>query len=323
MGTFTSLANVLPYLISTMVGIARKYFSVVEKLLSDEQLLPLSIASRPKEIIVGKKLTESALREELKELKDWYSIYQWHGTSGIGYTEWVSGWLAERVDEISTLPHGLREQGFRQNSHNGQARLKAGTEHRLTEDRIFRAVFNLGEMPLMGRVLDYQVPLKKSQDAKHGKVDLLCGTTDRLFCVEAKRPESRESILKAVLEAFVYTSLVANRRATFALEYELPGHLLLTPAVLIFEGAPAFQRQLKCGHQNSKLSRLISFLNRSLERQNIAALRFFVIRNNISELEAQLRNIPNDNGESKPSFTAGFTLDTVEWRAGTGILEQP
>jgi hypothetical protein len=256
----------------------------------------------------------NSLSEEWNKLpKNWYRIYQWRGIRGIGYTEWVADRIAEKIADIALLKDDLRERGFRQPKHAGLAQLKKGTEQKLTEDRIFRAIFNLGQLPLLGNVVDYQVPLKGSKGANHGKIDLLCSTPDAIFCVEAKRPTSSESIVKAILEAFVYTSLVAVRRITFGTEYKIQANLTLTPTVLVFAGASAYRKQLECWGQYPRLSRLIKVLDLELAKAGVGKIRFFVIHNNNSQVESCLKNTPQNNGYSRPSFKPEFVPNIVEW----------
>ena len=99
--------------------------------------------------------------------------------------------------------------------HRGQAKLRTFIAE-FKEKRFCRALFNLGQVSGLGRVIDYEVPLKAVRGAKHGNIDLLCSEGISLLVVEAKKPSSKESLLRAVLEAFTYSTLVTKERAAFS-----------------------------------------------------------------------------------------------------------
>lgn len=63
-----------------------------------------------------------------------------------------------------------------------------------------------------GRIIDYQVPLKNKKSDSLGKIDLLSVNQDKLFILELKRPDSRESFLRCILEGFSYTKTVDCRK---------------------------------------------------------------------------------------------------------------
>src|SRR5688572_3548002 len=142
-------------------------------------------------------LDRNALKSEWCLLqKDWYSIYQWERTSGYAYTEWIAEWIEESLPNIQLLILGLRQRSFKVDGHRGQINLQTGIKQ-LTEKRLLRAMFNLSQIPLLGAVVDYEVPLKESDNALHGDIDLVCFQPNAALCVEAKKPDSSESILKA------------------------------------------------------------------------------------------------------------------------------
>ena len=49
-------------------------------------------------------------------------------------------------------------------------------------------MFNAAQLPPLGRVIDYEVPLKQHADAAHGDIDILCTQPHACLCVEAKKP---------------------------------------------------------------------------------------------------------------------------------------
>jgi hypothetical protein len=156
----------------------------------------------------------------------------------------------------------------------------------------------------LGEIIDYEVPLKETEDAKHGDIDLLCLAPGTILCVEAKDPRKPESILKAVLQAFVYTSLIAIRHDAFVAEFGLPTTFLLTPAILIGKAASS---QLQQWGERPHLGELVRMLNIRLANSGAGRIRFFSIENDEKELRSCLTTVAQPSGNPKIIFANGFT----------------
>lgn len=260
---------------------------------------------------MARGLSKTELEAEWQALpKNWYVIYQWERTSRAGYLEWIAEWIVSSFLQIELKAEGLRRRSFRAESHRGQIDLQTGIEQ-LTEKRLVRAMFNSTQLPPLGNVIDYEVPLKDTKKAKHGNIDLLCALPETALCVEAKEPDSQESILKAVLEAYVYTSLVSSKKQLFLSSFKLDPTLQLTPAVLTFASAQS-GRQLKELNKYPYLLKLIEMLNAQLANIGVAPMRFFVVENPVSELASCLATTSETNGDVKAVFREGFALSIVE-----------
>jgi hypothetical protein len=241
--------------------------------------------------------------------KDWYSIYQWEKLSRCGYTEWISQWIEQALPEIRLATTGLRQRSFRVADHRGQIKLQTDIKQ-FTEKRFLRAMFNQADVLVLGKVVDYEVPLKETDDAQHGDIDLLCLQLGAALCIEAKQPTSTESILKAILQGFVYTSLVASRRDAFFRDFNIPKEANLTPAILTFASAQSGY-QLKQRGEFPNLWQLTSALNVKLVENGIAPFRFFVVENTKAELETCLMTLAQ-NSDIKVVFCDGFALKLTE-----------
>jgi len=236
--------------------------------------------------------------------KNWYSIYQWGRTARVGYGEWVASLILSRLDQINLVLTDFRQSGFRVGDHRGQLQLQTDIAQ-FTEKRFCRAMFNRSQVPLLGRVIDYEVPLKGTQNAPHGDIDLLSADNGKALLIEAKKPGTNESVLKAILEAFAYSSLVATVRSTFLQEFSLPQSSELVPVVLTFPSASS-GRQLAGIDRLPRLRRLIVGLNHRLGQQGIAPLRFLIVDNEQAELDACLMTRQDPNGDVKVVFRNGF-----------------
>ena len=252
------------------------------------------------------------LRTEWNSLsKNWYSIYQWQRTTGVGYCDWISEWINESADSIELLDAGLRQRPFRIADHQGQISLQTSIAQ-ITEKRIVRAIYNTQELPLLGRIVDYEVSLKETQDASHGDIDLLCDTGEDALCVEAKAPNSGESILKAILQVFTYTMLVSTVRKRFLADFDLPLTHTLTPVVLTYHSSTS-GKQLREISSSNQLSVLIETLNRLLEKKQIGPIRFFVVDDQECSFDGSLVEVrESDSDLTRVAFRNGFSWQISE-----------
>lgn len=63
---------------------------------------------------------------------------------------------------------------------------------------------------VIGKIIDYQTPLKDIQTDKAGKIDLLAYNENEktLRILELKKLDSKETMLRCVLEAYTYLKIV-------------------------------------------------------------------------------------------------------------------
>jgi hypothetical protein len=242
--------------------------------------------------------------------KNWYSIYQWDRTARDGYAELVASLIMAWQHQIELCITGLRQGGFRVAAHRGQAKLRTGIAQ-FTEKRFCRALFNAGLVSGLGQVIDYEVPLKATEDAPHGDIDLLCTEGVSILLVEAKKSSSNESIVKAILEAFTYSSLVASVRGTFLNDFGLPQDTPMVPVVLTFLNSTS-GRQISKIEGYPRVRNLVSELNRLLKERDVSPLRFFLVTNGESGLSTCLSTERQPNGDVRVLFREGFIPDVAE-----------
>lgn len=86
----------------------------------------------------------------------------------------------------------------------------------------------------LGKVIDFQVPIKDVRGNKAGKIDLISflKSDNTLYLLEFKKTDSKETLLRCVLEAYTYYKQVNH--AKLLSDFELPEHSNVIPAVLIY-----------------------------------------------------------------------------------------
>jgi len=233
--------------------------------------------------------TRSILNTKWHEIeKDWYSIYQWKSLKSISYADDIADIIVNNFHLINIVKKNLRQNNFKIDGHCGQAQLSTPIAQ-FTEKRFLRALFNFtNEQPIefLGFVIDYETPLKASKGANHGNIDLLAQNNNNLFIIEAKKHNSSESILKAILEAYVYSKLVNSVKERFYSDFRFSSDLILTPTILTFKSATSGEQLLSI-NDYPNIKRLLNILNDDLKKDGLNKYRFFII---INEKNGYIRN---------------------------------
>lgn len=117
------------------------------------------------------------------------------------YTEVIAAWLLEHLDLLEQIQPITRSASYWVEGHDG---IPDNPKSNRGEELTAMAMKRQGMLPLVGHVLDYQTPLKNVRKDKAGKIDLLAydGTTLRIL--ELKAADSKESMLRCVLEGYTY-----------------------------------------------------------------------------------------------------------------------
>ena len=128
--------------------------------------------------------------------KDDNSLFNCEFISGLIQKEWF--------DNINVVN---RRQGYFEDSHTAEKRFSDSNRE---EEKIAMFYYNNCQKgDAIGRIIDYQTPLKGKRKDGVGKVDLLAIDEDKnVLFLELKKPESKETLLRCVVEAFSYTKFV-------------------------------------------------------------------------------------------------------------------
>jgi hypothetical protein len=121
------------------------------------------------------------------------------------YTEVISEWLLEHLDLLEQIKTITRCSSYWVEGHDG---ISDNPDSNREEELIAMAMKRQGSLPLVGQVLDYQTPLKSVQKDTAGKIDLLTYDGKTLRILELKEPDSKETMLRCVLEGYTYLKTV-------------------------------------------------------------------------------------------------------------------
>ena len=159
------------------------------------------------------------------------------------YTEIIAEWLLSHVDLFNKIKLINREGSYRIESHDGKI---INQESNRAEEKIAMKLFdysqNKGEIfDKIGKIIDYQTPLKNVQTDDAGKIDLLAYNedTDTLRILELKKSDSKETMLKCLLEVYTYLKIV--NKVKLLKDFGLPENTKIKACPFVFYGKEQYK----------------------------------------------------------------------------------
>lgn len=169
------------------------------------------------------------------------------------YTEVIAEWLLEHLQLLEQIKPITRQSSYWVAGHGG---IPEHPDSNREEELIAMAMKRQARLSLVGQVLDYQTPLKNVQKDKAGKIDLLTYDGAVLRILELKEPDSRETMLRCVLEGYTYLK-TADQTKLLA-DFGLPASTEIAACPLVFRKGSQWQEM----QQNRPyLKRLMNTLN--------------------------------------------------------------
>lgn len=123
------------------------------------------------------------------------------------YTEVIAEYLLEHIGLFSGDWTISRTQGYNVSSQHDQ--VSDNPDSNREEEQIPHAMKGK-TYPYIGTILDFQIPLKKKQEDKAGKMDLLSYDKESKVAriLELKKKDSKDTMLHCVLETYSYLKTV-------------------------------------------------------------------------------------------------------------------
>lgn len=169
------------------------------------------------------------------------------------YTEVIAGWLTEHLDLLENIKTISRRASYRVEGHDG---IPEDPKSNREEELIAMAMKRQGCLPLVGQILDYQTPLKSTKTDKAGKIDLLSYDGSTLHILELKEPDSKETMLRCVLEGYTY--LKTADKAKLLADFGLPAETKVAACPFVFYGGVQWEEMQQ---ERPCLRRLMALLD--------------------------------------------------------------
>ena len=167
-------------------------------------------------------------------------------TPNENYLEWACNYIFEnelKDDKLNGIDKITRSATYntKRESSNNNTNSNRREEHLVLDlyvDRNEQYVKNI-----FGEILNYQVPLKNSDNDKGIKaIDFINVRDNTLYLSEIKYQTSNESILKAILEIQTYYQIIDHNK--LKKDFNLNDNVDIRKSVIIFDGTKA-EEQLK------------------------------------------------------------------------------
>lgn len=159
------------------------------------------------------------------------------------YTEIIAKWLLDNMELFNDIKMISRENSYKVDSHDGKIKNeKSGREEEIIAMKLFDFSQNQGKVfDIIGKIIDYQTPLKDIQIDKAGKIDLLAYNENEktLRILELKKPDSKETMLRCVLEAYTYLKIVD--KAKLLKDFGLPENTEIKACPFVFLDGAQYQ----------------------------------------------------------------------------------
>jgi len=168
--------------------------------------------------------------------------------------EIVAETLLNKLNAMSNIKQITREKSYKTPSHEKLAADVVLDSSNRSEELTAKWLYHK-EIVGLGKILDFQVPLKNIQTDKAGKVDLLSHNSDTnvAHLLEFKMPESPETLLRCMLEIYTYWCIVDG--AKLLANFDIP-NAELRKGVLVYNPSRPFTDFHECNMVRELMSKL-------------------------------------------------------------------
>ena len=175
----------------------------------------------------------------------------------VPYTEIIAKYLIEHLAEFTDgIPKIRRSASYRTSTHKGEFDPNSNRIEELTAMKMFNLCQTGERYAKVGKILDYQVPLKNKQSDQAGKIDLLAFDGSILRVLELKKPDTQETMLRCVLEGYTYLRTVDTVKLTE--DFDIPANTPVKASPFVFENSLPHQEYLD---QRPNLKKLMELLD--------------------------------------------------------------
>ena len=226
---------------------------------------------------MAKGYIKDEIINKLENLKDISTLYKEDFINYRGdtidtkekYTEVIAEWLIKNFNLFDNIKKITRQSSYKVDTHNGKHNNQ--NSNRLEEIMAIE-IFNQKSLNILGEVIDYQTPLKDKLEDEAGKIDIISYDKDNkiVYLLELKREDSKETMLRCVLEIFTYSKTLDKDK--FLEDFNLPKDTKIKASPLVFFNGSQYKEMIE--GDNKYLKDLIKKLEIEL---------FYISKNNNSE----------------------------------------
>ena len=208
--------------------------------------------------------TKNEIINKLENLKDISILYKEDFINYRGnttdtkekYTEVISEWLLNNINLFDNIQKITRFSSYKVETHDGKHN---NQDSNRKEEIMAMEIFNQGSLNILGKILDYQTPLKNVRDDEAGKIDIVSYNKDikTVYLLELKIEDSKETMLRCILEIFTYLRILDSDK--FLFDFGLPKDTKIKASPLVFFNGSQHKEMI--GGDNKFLKQLMDKLD--------------------------------------------------------------
>ena len=168
----------------------------------------------------------------------------------VPYTEIIAEFL---IDHLSEFKGGIgtihRKDSYYTPEHKGEFDPRSNRTEELIAMKMFNACKSGVQYAKVGKILDYQVPLKNKLSDQAGKIDLLAYDGNVLRVLELKKSDTKETMLRCVLEGYTYLCTVDTAKLIYDFNkkdgVKIPKETPVKASPIVFAGSLPHQEYLE------------------------------------------------------------------------------
>ena len=173
--------------------------------------------------------------------------------------EFLCNHISEYTNGINTI---TRESSYKTDSHDGVIKCAdSGRDEEIIAMKMFGKEYNF-----VGKMIDYQTPLKNKRSDEAGKIDLLAYDGTALRILELKKRDSEETMLRCVLEGFTYWKTVD--RAKLLVDFDLPVNLSVMACPFVFKDKEQYNEMKEARPHLKRLMALLDSKSYYISEEN-------------------------------------------------------
>lgn len=156
------------------------------------------------------------------------------------YSEVVAKFVLDNIEAFRTgIPVITRRKSYKSAERKGEYRKESNRVEEILAMKMFNQSRLGRDYDFIGKIIDYQTPLKSKRDDVAGKIDLLSYDGQTLRILELKKQDSMETMLRCVLEGYTYKMTVDGKK--LLADWELPCDTIITASPFVFKYGIQYQ----------------------------------------------------------------------------------
>lgn len=148
------------------------------------------------------------------------------------YNEVVADFVIQHFSEFENIPVITRESSYKTKGHDGDYNAKSNRIEEITAMELFKQSRSGRVFDGIGKIIDYQTPLKNKKTDEAGKIDLLSVNKNTVYVLELKKEDSSETMLRCVLECYTYLKTLCGEK--LLKDFNLSSDSVIKASPLVF-----------------------------------------------------------------------------------------